>query len=212
MPKSEKAGDGCRFPFHWTQSNALVAGIFGLALDPSSFPRVLTEADGWDYFRLVSVRFRLHPPNANTGPQYAGYVCGVQDTPPGSGANVTELVYSTVLGGGSTNPTGWVKISRKDLAGPFPWYKSVRGAADPTEETPGAIYVAGTGTDQILLEISGVIEFKSAVATANTPAAARALEVLRQERVKAAREVRRGRLVQALSPAPTVVAGFPSAL
>jgi hypothetical protein len=83
-----------------------------------------------------------------------------------------ELLPSCHLSGSNTVPTEWVRVPKSDLAGPLPWYKSIAGSADATEEAPGAISVFSTGTtDAFSLEVRGVFEFKTAVAPANTPAA-----------------------------------------
>ncbi len=114
----------------------------------------------------MSLRFRSHPQGLNRA---IGYVGGVQDTPPATTANVAELLPSVPQTSNATCPTEWVSPSKGDLAGPLPWYKTIPGSADATEEAPGYIVVAGSGTDAYNLEIRGVFEFKTAVATANTP-------------------------------------------
>jgi hypothetical protein len=99
---------------------------------------------------------------------------------------VSELLPSTVIGGDATVPSSWVDIPKEDLAGPFPWYKTVPGGADPTEEQPGSIQIAGTGTDVFLIEMEGLFEFKTAVGTGNTPD-----EVVARQRLHAIRAARR---------------------
>jgi hypothetical protein len=203
MPKqSALRSDGCTMPARYTFNSALASGIFGILLDPSNFPRILTEADAWDYFRILSLRFRLHPPAATPSQlEVAAYVPGIQDTPPANLGALVELIDSTVLGPRSTVPSQWVSVPRKQLAGPFPWYKTIHGTADPTEETPGAIYVAGTTTEPFVLEVVFVIEFKSSVATANTPSLVLLRSQLRELRLKAAADKRRDVLLKALSQA-----------
>jgi hypothetical protein len=72
-----------------------------------------------------------------------------------------------------------VNIPRADLAGPLPWYKSLPGTADATEESPGALVFAGGVTAIIAVEIRGVIEFKTSLNTGNTPE-----EVLLRKKIK----------------------------
>jgi hypothetical protein len=112
---------------------------------------------------------------------------------------VVELLPCAVLGGRQTTPTQWVTPSASELAGPLPWYKTIPGAADTTEEYPGYLCIAGTTTEAILAEVQGVFEFKGAVATANTPAALKLREELRQVRRAARERVERQRLLAALS-------------
>jgi hypothetical protein len=171
MSKSGK--DGCLVPFKYALIATMTAGISNVAMTPSSTSlsptRLPAAADEWAHFRVRRFRFRLHPLNAVNNAQCAGYVGGVQDTPPGAFGAVSELLPSTVLGADTTIPSSWVDIPKEDLAGCFPWYKTVPGGADPTEEQPGSIQIAGTGTDVYLLEMEGVFEFKTAVGTGNTP-------------------------------------------
>lgn len=201
MPKKNGASrrDGCTMPVHYVFSGALVGGIVGVIIYPTSFPRALTEADAWDYFRVLSLKFRLFPASAAPSTfQAVGYVPGVQDTPPNSQGNVAELINSTVLSARQTTPTNWITVPRKELAGPFPWYKSIPGTADATEEEPGAIYVAGVTTDPYVLEVACVFEFKSSIATNNTPLPLQL--AMREARVKAARERRRAEILTLLGP------------
>lgn len=186
-------------PARYTISAALASGIAGVIVYPTTFPRAAIEADVWDYFRVLSLKFRLVPPA--TAPStflVAGYVPGVQDTPPNSQANVVELISSTTLGSRQTTPTSWVSVSKKDLAGPFPWYKSLPGTADPTEEIPGAIYIAGVTTDPYILDLQIVFEFKSSIASNNTPLELPLRTQIREVRVHAARERRKKEVLNLL--------------
>jgi hypothetical protein len=102
------------------------------------------------------------------------------------------------MGGRQTNPTNWVSVPKSELAGPFPWYKTIPGGTDVTEELPGVIYVAGTTTDPYTMEVSGVFEFKSSIATNNTPAAVVLKQQLRDVRVRSALERRRAEMLAVL--------------
>lgn len=198
MSKRNGARDGMSFPFHYVTGGALVAGVAGILAYPSSFPRVLAEADAWAQFRVRQLRFRLLPSATTTTPlglQAAGYVPGIQDTQPASVNQVVELVNSCARGTSQDVPTNWVTVGRADLAGPLPWYKSIPGAADATEEAPGSIFIGGTGTEPYLIEIAGVFEFKGGVNTANTPVALAAASALREERVRLAREAAKSRIL-----------------
>lgn len=184
-----KAGGGAdseTLPFHTYFNIALVGGSTTITVSPNVTlsQRMTTEADAWAHFRVRSLAFRLHPVT-RTGDQLVGFVGGIQDTIPTTRSQVGELIPSTVLGLLATMPTEWVHPSKSEIAGPFPWYKALPGTADPTEESPGQICVVGTGTDSFTLEIRGVFEFKTSVATANTPLAVAARASIREERVRA---------------------------
>lgn len=191
--------DSCIVPFHFVSSGALVAGSFVFLLNPAAFPRVLAEADAWAHFRVRSLRFRLLPTSPITGAQVIGYVGGVQDTSPTTLVQVSELIPSAGKGVGQTVPTEWVVVPKMDLAGPFPWYKTVVGAADATEESPGLVTIAGTGTDAVISEYRGVFEFKTSVATANTPLALSLRKRIHEERTLNAIVAQRTLLMRILS-------------
>lgn len=188
-------------PFHYAQQGAFVAGVFNSLLTPALFPRVALEADVWAHFRVRKLAFRLLPTSPSTVAQASGYIGGVQDTNPSSYTMVTELLSSCVKGVGQTTPSNWVHVSRKELAGPFPWYKTVAGSADATEESPGSICTVGTGTEAFNLEFKGVFEFKTGVNSANTPLEVKLRELVRKQRVDMARAAEREVLLKILSTA-----------
>jgi len=187
-------------PFHYVQSGTFTAGLFGLLLSPAAFPRVAIEADVWAHYRVRKFSFRLLPTSPVTVAQAASFIGGIQDTNPSTLAQVTEILSSCVKGVGQTTPSSWVHVQRDELAGPFPWYKSVAGTADPTEESPGTISIVGTGTETFIIEFRGIFEFKTSVATGNTPLAIRLRELVRRERLEAAQRNERAVLLKILSP------------
>ncbi len=188
---------------HGIISVAMSSGFGSSALNPSVFgsnlTRLLDVADSWAHFRVKSCRFRVHH-GAITADVAVGYVGGVQDTLPSTKATVMELIPSVYQGSTYTVPSAWCAIPPKDLAGPLPWYKTITGTADATEESPGVFLYAGTGTDVVTWEMDAVFEFKTAVAPANTPMAAALREKLREERVRAARLAEKEALTRALLP------------
>jgi hypothetical protein len=90
------------------------------------------------------------------------------------------------------------------LAGPFPWYKSVAGATDITEEAPGAFYVLGTASETFVLEYNGVFEFSGSVSTSNTPAVLALREEIKALRVRAELAREKARIMSVLAP-PDIV-------
>ncbi len=101
--------------------------------------------------------------------QAAAYYPGVVDTTPTTVGAVADSLFSTLLGTAQAKPTDWVNIPRQSLQGYLPWYKTIAGTLDPSEEVQGNIYVCGTGTEIVHVEFMGVIEFKAPAAAANTP-------------------------------------------
>jgi len=180
-----------------------VAGVGGGPMTPLLFPRLAVEADAWAHFRVKRLSFRLHPTSPKTAAQACCYIGGVQDTPPATFSAISEVLSSCINGVGSTVPSDWVHVLKSEVAGPFPWYKSVAGTADSTEEAPGSFQVVGTGTETFTLEFRGIFEFKTAVATTNTPVALAARRQLHLERVNAERARARMVLLQVLNSTPS---------
>ncbi len=215
MRKANKraARDGCIVPFHTVNQASLVGGFYSITASPTGMSsRLPSEADTWAHFRLLSLEFRLHAKgiNAATGAQAAGYVGGLQDTPPSTIATLCELLPSCYLAAPTQSvPTEWVKVSQADCRGTFPWYKSIPGAADATEEAPGALVVVGTGTDSFCIEFRGVVEFKTAVNPGNTPAAVALRSRVREERVQAALLEEKKRLLAIMAASPPSVTARP---
>ncbi len=208
---SKRRGDSQVLPVHFVISAALTGGVVQYQLSPSGIggnsSRLASVADNWAHFRVTQCKFRVHH-GAITGDVSVGYVGGVQDNLPATGPLIMELLPSVRYGSTYTVPSEWVNIPKKDLAGPFPWYKALNGAADSTEEAPGYICVAGTGTDTPVLEFRAVFEFKTAVGPANTPAAVELAAKLRKERELETRQAARKQFVKLLNSATV---GFPSA-
>ncbi len=195
--------DQVAVPIHFLISSSLSAGIYVPTLSPTDLASLSTRlaalADEYAHYRIKSFRFRLHPIAQVATDLAAGVVGGVQDTLPGTIAQVMELLPSTFLGGDTSVPTEWVSVPKQDLAGPLPWYKAIRGSADITEETPGYLCVAGTGTASFSLEVKAVYEFKTAVAPANTPSAMGLRKQLLAERVQMVKERERDQILRLLS-------------
>jgi hypothetical protein len=191
-------------PFHTIVAGSLTSGTVAIQAAPQGLSgRAATVADAWAHFRLKKLKFRLHPTASHTAGLAAGYVGGVQDTLPSTVATIGDLLPSCVRGNGSLTmvPTEWVNVPRSDLAGPLPWYKSLAGAADPTEEQPGYLVLGSAGTtDPYILEIRGVFEFKTAVAAANTPSLVALRAKVREDRILLQKDLEKRRLLAALTP------------
>jgi len=203
--QKRKVKDGEIVSIHGFGVAALVGGASNAQVSPSGLTavssRLLAEADSWCYFRVRSLKFRLH--NSGSANDFAiGFVGGAQDTLPATLATVMELLPSTYFSHNYTRPSDWVVVSGSELAGPFPWYKSVNGTADTSEEGPGYICIAGTTTQTFYYELYAVFEFKTAVAPANTPLARQAVQAVVAERRELALRRERDVLLRALASAP----------
>jgi hypothetical protein len=198
-------------PFHQILTGTFSSGVAGINVRPNdanfSATRLGVLADAYAHFRVRELKFRLHPSPGASASQAVGYVGGVQDTAPATVTAVGELLSSTAFGGDSTVPSSWVKPTKEELSGPLPWYKSIAGSADTTEEQPGQIIVAGNASEGFMLEIEGVVEFKVSVGTGNTPAQLQLLSELRRLRQREADEKARTEVIRSLaSVAPVPIA------
>ncbi len=201
MPKQSGKKDSQLCPFHYILQGTAAGNVFQFNVQPSSNfgTRVVVEADVWAHFRVKNLKFRLHP-SAGSGSAAAGFVGGVQDTLPGTLAQVSELLPSVFTSTDSTVPTEWALPTRQELAGALPWYKSVPGSADATEESVGSMCVWTSGaTDVFYLEMRGVFEFKTSVSTGNTPAQLARVMAERDERREASRARQRDLLLEVLA-------------
>jgi hypothetical protein len=190
-----------------TMSSGSSFSLFSLALFPT---RGAALADQYTHVRFLKMKFRLHVPNVAPASQPAmmGYIGGVQDVAPATVAQIGELLPSTVFGSRQTVPSNWVNVPRADLAGALPWYKTIAGGADATEEAPGYIcFFAGT-TDILLYEIFARVECKTAVAAGNSPVEVELREKLRLMRLQSAVDSSRKRLLGVLSP-PNLIGKIP---
>jgi len=169
-----------------------------MGITPGQLTRPVAQADLWAHYRILSMRFRFMTSGAST-PVAAAFVGGVQDTPPSTLAQVMEVIPAVLLGANQQVPTNWVDVPRSDLAGPLPWYKSLLGAGDATEESPGVLVIFHTTLVSFLLELFIEYEFKVAVAPANTPEGLALLQEVRALRVNRERQVQRAQVLRALT-------------
>lgn len=204
-----------RVPFHgiWQPLTAVTQEL--LNLNPSNmsaagFTRLAGVADNFVSYRIRSMKFRIHPlgntaaPGVGTvtAPAACCFTGGVQDTSPSTIAQAMEILPSAYQSPQSTHATPWVKVPAADLAGPMPWYKSLLGTADASEESPGLLVLikVGIATVWAPVEIMGVYEFRAAVAPANTPAALQLQLQLSSMRREAAVRRERLALLRVLAP------------
>lgn len=202
-----------RVPFHNfipVSANATTTSSqVNLSPNSSISPRALAIADAWAHFRMRNFMFRVLPSpviaDADTESMVidVGVMGGIQDSIPLAGVSIRELIPSTHLNSGMSVPTQWVNVPKPDLRGPLEWYKTIPGTADPTEEAPGLLVYSMTGTGSvaytILIEVRGVFEFKTAVATGATPLMRELLSRLHEEKERVVREREKNQVLRTLA-------------
>lgn len=164
-----------------------------LALNPLNMgDRASGLSDSYANFRLKSLRFRLHPTSGANG---VGFLVGsANTTPPGTLPVLAEIVPSTYSLGQETVCSNWVVVSKSDLAGPLPWYKTQTTTGN--DEFPGYLVTIGVNQD---VEYFAAIEFKGSVDPANTPAWQEFRRKYREEVAMRQAQAERDRLVSILA-------------
>ncbi len=191
--------------FHVVGTLALTAGAYNSPCTPSNLaPRAGSEADGFTYWRLKSLRFRFIP-NATTALLASmGVVAGQPNTLPTTSTQVSELIDSTPHGLATVqlNWSDWVNVRKEVCAGAVPWYNTFPGTFNAGLDYPCTLVVGGNGTDSFVYELRFTLQFKDPAATANTPAAILLRDRSRIERELAQREEEKKKLLQILSLVP----------
>jgi hypothetical protein len=173
--------DTVSIPFHFHALGAAAAVAVSVSPNAAFSPRLAAIGDDFDEYRVTKLQFRILPGGAASAATSAAcYQPGIVDTPPATALTISESINTTLLGGGQTVPTKWSSVPAGVLAGMHPWYKTVPGTPEASEELQGGIYafLAVTGG---VLEWQGVCEFRAAIAAGNTPLE-RALAARRREK------------------------------
>lgn len=161
--------DTVAVPFRYYSS--VSAGNVTINVSPNATfsPRLTAIADDFDEYRISSLRFRLHQGLAATAAAMtAAFLPGIVDTPPAGDGNRIEILNSILISAARTTPSEWSQVPKGVLAGMHPWYKTVVGTPEASEELQG-ILTYNSNAVSSLLEWEGVCEFRAAVAAANTP-------------------------------------------
>jgi len=200
-------------PFH----GLLLVGTDGLGkasvmLSPAGLNtygvvRPYVEADTWGHFRFRSFKFRLIPGSLAAAVAWMG---GVQDSTPSSSQPVMEMMPSQFISSIIQTIPPYMSVPKADLAGPFPWYKSIPGTADPTEEAPGLLVVTSGASVTVVIEVDGVIEFKTAISTVATPEEADLRRKLQELRLRQAQAKIANSGIQATAAVLAAAVGAPS--
>lgn len=160
------------------------ATTYAYPMQPGSFDtRGVAEADGFELYRIVKLRFRLVPA-FDAGPPTicAAWIAGITDTTPPTLATLAEVPLHALMGGGQSTPTAWVNVPSRTLKGYETWYKTIAGTPDPAQEIQGYVFVAASGTGAATLEIQAVFEFKQPAPVGSTPQMRREKQILAQFR------------------------------
>jgi len=188
-----------KVPFSGINAVTLSGGAGATPIQCSTFGRIAAIADTFELYRFVRLKYRIHAnATSRTGLQTSGYYPGIVDTTPTTNAQVGENLHLCVLGISQVVPSNWVNVSKSALTGYFPWYKTIAGSVDTSEEVQGNIYHVGAGTEIVLLEVQGVVEFKSPSSTGNTPAMRSAKKL----------EAERARIIKILGSPPLLTAAL----
>lgn len=184
-PKKGGGGDSSESVFHFQWLGALVSGTAALTLNSTGLAtlstRFLAQADSWVFFRYKKFRFRMHCANTSAN-QAVGFI-PLTDAGPSTIAQLMELSCSAYMDQTQTVPSEWHNVNSNDLRGPFPWYRTIDGTFDSSEEYPARMVIVGTGTDAYSIEFYATVEFKEGAAPANIPFDLALLKQKRQDRI-----------------------------
>ena len=184
MSRKFNAKDTISVPFKAVVTAALSSGVASLPLTGGMTGRLAAIADSYDEFRFTKLSFRIRHPAAMTSPGYqiAGYAAGITDTAP-TLPTIGEYLTSCLITSWESTYQPYAKVPAGVLAGMHPWYKTIAGSPEPSEEVQGTIYIAGTGTDVYFLEVAGEIQFRCSAPTGSTPLD-RALAMRKREKAR----------------------------
>ncbi len=196
--RNSKKGKIVAVPFHQIAVYTLSSGVFLPTIRPDSFGTgLLSVSDAYELFRVKRFKFRIL---AFTTPCAAGVITSTPNTLPGTIAQVGELMESVLHAGPQESVwSRWVTVSKQTLAGPYAWYHTRAGTFDATESAPATFCLAGTGSNQALVDVIGEMEFKDIAATANTPEQLALLNQVRKASAETRAAEERKRLLAVLA-------------
>lgn len=147
--------------FHRLSTVALSSGQLQLALAPGTFTSLINLRDSFELYRFVKLRYRLHPAviTADTA-QVVGYYPEGTVTSPSFPSATADCV---AMASRCTVPSIWHEVAPARLQGIAQWYKSNPDSADIDLEWQGIINVTGTSSENAIIEMDGVCEFKNPI-------------------------------------------------
>lgn len=151
-------------------NSTLIGGVAVQSLQPSNVSLPNAMSDVYEFYRIVKLRYRMHPPITLAAPQCAVYLAGIIDTP--SSLNLSaclQIPHAAVMSARSTIPSKWCNVPPRALSSYMTWYKTVAGTPDPDAEEQGKLYIAGNASDNYSVELMITYEFKTPVVPGATP-------------------------------------------
>lgn len=156
--------------------------VVQVPIQPSSFTRVLSISDNFQYYRCTRLQVIVMPSIEDTaagatnyGSMAAGYLPGsAPDTPPANEASVLALPFVTFLSNGQTVPSR-LNVPRRELIGmsQLKWYKTIAGTPDAQFETQGILYTFGSWQTAPTIGVNFLIKYRFELQgwslTGNTP-------------------------------------------
>jgi len=151
-----------------------VAGVYPtFNVTPMNFDRPAIIVDNFDEYRLRRLKFRLAFNSTPTALITTGtfFPTVVTTAPTFNNSYDNPTVVTLPLA--ATAPTPWHTVSKADLQGLQPWYKSENISTATPDTLPGQFYVCCNNvatTTVINVEFDGVFQFRGETNTASTPA------------------------------------------
>jgi len=143
-----------------------VTGNATLPLAPragAALPGLDNTATNFDLFRVVQLRYRIFPMDpTDTVNQVAAFVPDI-DVQTQTVAALSESTLSTIQTPFCGVASRWVNVPRASLKGMLDWYKCTADAGAAEFESQGLIIISGGLSDQVTLEVEGIVEFKNPV-------------------------------------------------
>jgi len=146
-----------------------------IPLYPTSFSRLLSIADNFEYYRFTKLHVTLYPAaHLNDGVDtHVAYSNGTYDTPPATFAAMAELPFYAQNSAQMTIPSSFT-VGRQELLAdvPLKWFKTVPSSQDVPNEIQGNIYLAlgGVNSTQIDITVEWVCELSQWNLAGQSPA------------------------------------------
>jgi len=197
--KRGSRGSVVKVPFSAIIIVTPAGGVASVNVAPTAaglgIPRLTTVSDPFEKYKFRSFRFRVvqNGTGAATFDQVVAYVGKTATTVALTTLlELTETGNYSILSSGNTSNGNWVNVPKSILAGMLPWYQTQGGnaASDTEEDNQGTLYLLGSATQPIHLEVRGVIDLSMAADPANTPTPVGVLQKrieLMEERLRAAK-------------------------
>lgn len=158
-------GSITRVAFHRLAVVALsgVTGNSTVSLTPnnSGIGSLDEIADQFDLFRCVALKYRIHSMDpTDTTVQAAAFVPDI-DVQTVTSTSLSQSPIAAVQAPFNGVPSPWIRVPGSQLKGMLDWYKCTADAGAAEFESQGLIILAGGLSDNLTIEIRGMMEFKN---------------------------------------------------